>query len=263
MKTITLRVILQYISRYGVFWTAGFLARYALARGTFEFRLPGYGARVFRARKGTSDVRVFNQVVVRRSYDLPVALNDVSVIVDAGANAGYASLFFANAYPDAYIIPIEPDESNFKALTENVRSIKKAEPFFGALWSTKTRLSIQNPNAPKTAIRVGEGDDGLVPTITIPEIVQKHGRIDILKIDIEGAELELFAADTKWLDDVRCLIIELHDFMRQGTSMSFYRALYDRTYEQHISGENLIILFPEKPRAGGTATSGAKAGALA
>lgn len=38
------------------------------------------------------------------------------VIVDAGANIGLASLFFANKYADAKIIAIEPEEHNFKIL---------------------------------------------------------------------------------------------------------------------------------------------------
>ena len=243
MKTITPWVVMQYIKRYGPLWTAGFLSRYALAGSNLEFRVPGYGKQTFHARMGTSDVRVFNQVVLRRSYELPFRLDNVRHIVDAGANAGFATKYFGRHYPGATIVAIEPDSSNVEILRRNIAEIPGAEAFKGALWHTKTKLSIQNPNAPKTAIIVGEAGVPDVDTVTVPELVRKHGRIDILKIDIETAELELFSApDVSWLKDVRCLIVELHDFMRKGCSMALYGALAGRKFEQHISGENLIIL---------------------
>lgn len=243
MKTITPWVALQYTKRYGPLWTAGFLLRYACAGTRLKFRVPGFGAQWFFARMGTSDVRVFNQVVLRRSYELPFRLDHVRYIVDAGANVGFASKYFARHYPEAAIVAIEPDASNFEVLQANLAELPRAEAFKGALWHTKTKLSIQNPNAPKTAIIVGEAGVPDVDTVTVPELVRKHGRIDILKIDIETAELELFSApDVSWLEDVRCLIVELHDFMRKGCSMALYGALAGRKFEQHISGENLIIL---------------------
>lgn len=252
MRTITPYVMLQYCRRYGVFWTIGFLVRYFTHSGIFSFRVPGYGAWIFRARKGSSDVRVFNQVVLRRSYLLPIQLPPVRFIVDAGANAGYSALFFANAHPDASILAIEPDQSNFEMLCSNVRNaVGRISTFHGALWPVKTRLRIQNPNAPKTAIMVGKPADnsGDVPTTTVPEIIRERGFIDILKMDIEGAEIEIFASeDLAWLDQVGCLIIELHDFMRAGCSMAFYRAICSRRFSQHISGENLIIRFENQRR---------------
>lgn len=246
MKTITPYVVLQYLRRYGVFWTLGFLIYYASHSGLLTFKVPGYGAWQFHARKDSSDVRVFHQVMLRRAYHLPVKLPPARFIVDAGANAGYASLFFAQAHPGARILAIEPDRSNFDTLCANAKEAGRIECFHGALWPVETRLSIQNPSAPKTAIMVGApgNNDGDVPTLTVPGIVARHGFIDILKLDIEGAELELFAhPDLSWLDHVGCLIIELHDFMRAGCSMAFYRAIAGRSFQQHISGENLIVVF--------------------
>ncbi len=205
------------------------------------FRVPGYAA-AFHARKGLSDVRVFNQVVLRRAYVLPFELPGVRFIVDAGANVGYASRDFARMFPAARILAIEPDASNHEILRRNLSALPRAEAFLGALWHTLTRLSISNPDAPKTAIMVGEGADPTVATLTVPEIIRRHGPIDVLKMDIEGAEKEVFsAADLSWLDQVRCLIVELHDFMREGCSVSMYRALAGREFQQYVSGENLII----------------------
>jgi FkbM family methyltransferase len=252
MKTITAYVILQYCRHYGVIWTLVFLTRYLTQSGTIAFTVPGYGACRFQARKGTSDVRVFNAVILRRSYRLPVELPDVRFIVDAGANAGYSVLYFANAYPQARILAIEPDQANFAMLSENVKPLGRVSVFQGALWHVKTKLSIQNPDAPKTAITVGAGDanSGTVDTLTMAGIIAEHGHIDLLKIDIEGAEKELFEdPNLGWLDHVGCLVIELHDFFRLGCSMAFYRAISRLEFVQYVSGDNVIILFKKTRQA--------------
>lgn len=253
MKTITFRVFLQYVHHYGIGWTIGFVLKYLTNSGMMEFTVPGYGSLQFKARKKTSDVRVFNQVIMRRSYQLPIDLPDVRFIVDAGANAGYSVLYFANAHPQAKILAIEPDQSNFAMLSENVKPLGRVRAFNGALWHVKTKLSIQNPDAPKTAITVGasEADSGTVETMTMAGIVAEYGHIDILKIDIEGAEKELFEdPNLGWLDHVGCLLIELHDFFRIGCSMAFYRAINRLEYSQYVSGDNVIIFFQKHRNAG-------------
>jgi hypothetical protein len=64
-------------------------------------------------------------------------------------------------------------------------------------------------------VREGEG----TPTITVPGLMQQFGleTIDVLKIDVEGAEREIFAA-CDWMDKVRFLAIELHDRFWPGCS---------------------------------------------
>ncbi len=43
-------------------------------------------------------------------------------------------------------------------------------------------------------------------------------KIDILKVDIEGAEMQLFSANTEWLNQVDCILIEVHDSLIPGAS---------------------------------------------
>jgi hypothetical protein len=63
-----------------------------------------------------------------------------------------------------------------------------------------------------------------------------------VKIDIEGAEAELFSANTEWVDQTPLIIIELHDWLlsRQGISRNFLRCVssLDRDFV-HI-GENIF-----------------------
>jgi hypothetical protein len=75
-------------------------------------------------------------------------------------------------------------------------------------------------------------------------IQHNYQSIEILKMDIEGSEKDLFDHNTdKWLSRIKFLIIELHDTMRPGASMSLFKALSPYNYSTSISGENLIIQF--------------------
>jgi len=56
------------------------------------------------------------------------------VIVDAGANIGLASICFANKYANATIIAVEPEQSNFELLEENVAPYPNIVPVQAALW---------------------------------------------------------------------------------------------------------------------------------
>jgi hypothetical protein len=69
------------------------------------------------------------------------------------------------------------------------------------------------------------------------------GELLIAKIDIEGFESDLFAADTDWIDQTTVLIIEPHDWMLpgQGSSRTF-RAAMGPEFDMLVSGENLVFV---------------------
>ena len=68
-------------------------------------------------------------------------------------------------------------------------------------------------------------------------------KLDILKIDIEGAEHELFKNNyDTWLPNTRCLIIELHDRMRNRSSQNFFKAISKYDFSYSHQGENLVFI---------------------
>jgi methylase of polypeptide subunit release factors len=69
-------------------------------------------------RNGTKDLSVLKQVFVERQYDFPLPKAPIS-IADAGTNSGLLAVYFANRYPGASVIAIEPEDSNFKLLKRN------------------------------------------------------------------------------------------------------------------------------------------------
>ena len=64
--------------------------------------------------------------------------------------------------------------------------------------------------------------------------------IDILKVDIEGAEKEVFSDTSKWIDRVGSLIVETHDHMKPGCSQSVHSATRGFHHEWR-RGENLYL----------------------
>ena len=84
--------------------------------------------------------------------------------------------------------------------------------------------------------------------ITITEILKNsgHNQIDILKLDIESAEKEVFSSGyEEWLDNVNMLIIELHDRFKDGCSDAFYSAIKKYDFKKYQKGENIFLIKKE------------------
>ena len=174
-----------------------------------------------RCRPQSSDLEVFQQIFVSREYRCldDVEIND-GLIIDCGANAGYASAYFLSRYPACDLIAVEPDAANFAILKANVSPFGgRCRALHTALWSHPTSLSMSEQTAgegkewARQVREAGPGDQGTFEALDIGTLLagSKHSRIAILKIDIEGAEAEVFARNfSHWLDKVDNLVIELH-----------------------------------------------------
>ena len=201
-------------------------------------------------RSGTSDNNVFNQVIYREEYNIKYKL-DPKVIVDCGANIGLATVFYANKYPDATIIAIEPEAANFQLLKENTKHYKNVHCLQAGVWNKPTHLEIIDNNYGSWGFMIEERNESTNNTIkatTIDEILKQFNleEIDILKMDIEGSEREVFEKDTEnWLPKVKVIVIELHDGMRMGCSKSFFKSLEKFNYKIRPHRESLICYLSE------------------
>lgn len=168
-------------------------------------------------RYDTSDRSVYEQVFVEKQYEFP-ELDNVEFIIDAGANIGLASVYLLTKYPKAQVIAIEPDPENLAIAELNLRPFgSRCHLIEGAIWHTSSSLSIQRSDQGHWATSVSEETnrgDSKVQGFTINEITSRFGfdKIDLLKVDIEGAELPLFRdGDTTFLQKTRCCAVECHD----------------------------------------------------
>ncbi len=185
--------------------------------------------RSVKIRLDATDKQVFEQIFIDEDYALPIE-RQPRFVIDGGANVGYGSIYFANRYPDADIVAVEPDPSNFKVLCENVKGYPKIRPLKAAIWKERGLLHVDN-SLGSWACTVSElRSDQMLDTnqpsysdaLTLDDICIRSGQdnIDILKLDIEGAELEVFSAPCQfWLARTDVIIIELHDRMKPGAPM--------------------------------------------
>lgn len=204
----------------------------------------------FVLRNHSSDVHIYKKVFMDNEYDFNVT-KPPEVLIDAGANIGLASIYFANKYPNAKIIAIEPEESNFQLLQKNVEPYKNVVPLQAALWNENGKINLVDPGFGHWGFMT-ESNDGDknsqgsqchdVASLTIDKIMDDYGfdKINILKMDIEGAEKEVFSDSSKWISKVDALIVELHERMKKGCLRSFYNGSngFDSEW-QH--GENIYL----------------------
>jgi len=168
-------------------------------------------------RPGTSDLRVFRQIFFKREYRCLDDLHDARLVVDCGANVGYASVYFLSRFPNAEVYAIEPDAGNAAFARRNLA------PYGGrvrlreaAVWSAPGSLRIERKGLGSEwgiEVRPCDVDEGDVEAIDLSSVIAELGnrRISILKIDIEGAEAEVFRdGPPPWLALVDAIVIELH-----------------------------------------------------
>ena len=218
--------------------------------------LKGFGKVHFRARE--SDLDSLRQVFVSREYDIrPPALAErvhakyrsiidsgrKPVIVDAGANIGAASIWFARTFPDAAIVAVEPHPANAGMLRMNVDGLENCIVVEAGVGAEPGRASLSQDMG--WAVRTTRSVNG-VEIITLDDALARvpEGETFIVKIDIEGFESDLFASNTSWLDKCFAVIIEPHDWLLTGqmSSRTFQETMAGHPFELFILGENLLYV---------------------
>ncbi len=225
----------------GLYPAVHYLTTHAL-RGLLPSRRPfrlysRYAAHALWCRPGTSDIQVFGQIFIDREYRCLDDLTAADLILDCGANVGYSAAYFLTRFSAAKLIAVEPDPENFALLERNTANFgQRATCLRAAVWPHEGPLRLSEATAgagrewARTVHAATAEDPQSVRGVTVPSLLRDSGceRISILKIDIEGAERELFAAgDYRWLARVDTIVIELHGprcreaFMRAIASDNF------------------------------------------
>ncbi|MEM7466768.1 MAG: FkbM family methyltransferase [Pseudomonadota bacterium] len=204
----------------------------------------------FVLRNHSTDVPTFHQIFVNREYNFRVHSRP-AVIVDAGANIGLTAIYFASKYPNAKILALEPEPSNYQLLVKNSGPYPNIIPIQAAVWDQSGEIDLVDPGSGHWAFRTQRDDLSAgaayspthkIPSLCVPDLMAAYdlNAIDIFKIDIEGAEKEVFNDTAEWINSVRSIIIELHDRFRPGCARSFYNGSngFDTEWRR---GENIFL----------------------
>ena len=208
-----------------------------------EISVPGLPDSVA-IRSGTADASTFEKMFVWNDYDLEYP-DGVRTVIDAGANIGLSAVFFANRFPDATIVAIEPERQNFELLRRNTVGYPRVIPLHAALWSEDTTLHLANPTDRVDSYRFDPSTgEQPVPAFSVASILDRFGMAaaDVLKIDIEGGETAVFTRGGAWIDRVRMFVVELHGAEAEAAFTAATSRLDARRYRR---GENEIVIVEE------------------
>lgn len=201
----------------------------------------------FFLRNNKTDAGIFKQVFIDKQYEIPIHF-EPQTIIDAGANIGLAALYFAGKFPHAKIVALEPDTENFELAKKNTQNNSRIIMLQKGVWDKETYLEIVDDTVSKDAFMVKESKertDNRIEAITLDAIMQQQGwqGIDILKIDIEGAEKEVFSGNYQnWLPYTRIIFVEVHDGMKKGASKAVFNAISKYNFSFSMKHENLIFI---------------------
>jgi FkbM family methyltransferase len=257
-RTTAIRILLRLMPESGfhplldvntVGWpvTAHKLKNALGARSSGPLRIQSRLARYPLSARGgkSSDLHVFRQVFQFEDYAYLRHIQAPRLILDLGANVGYSSAYFLSRFSEAKVIAVEPDPDNYALCRANLAAYgERALILQGAVWSARCQLALARGvpgDGSEWATRVmqadGKAGEVLVESWDIESLLELGGggAVDILKVDIEGSEWEVFGSECmQWLPRVRNICIELHG---EQCKQRFFDALKEFDYELETSAE--------------------------
>ncbi len=171
-----------------------FLRRYVWRGGTYPAVIPirtRRGGRLEVTVHSAEDMQTINEIFFRNDY--PVR-GDEKVVVDFGSNIGISALWFLSSAPGAFAYLYEPVPRNIERLKRNLAPFEGRYALAEAAVGTSTGMvsfgiedsgrygGIGRPTG--RTIEVPCADSNAI----LADILERHDRIDILKIDIETME---------------------------------------------------------------------------
>lgn len=186
-----------------------------------------------------------------REYQIEFEYNgkDINYILDCGANIGLFSLLYAKKYPDAKIIAIEPEPENYKVLLMNIKDNSRITAIQNGVWYKESGLKIIPRDTGAYGFMVQEcvHEKAEVNGISINKLIKQYGfpSIDILKMDIEGSELEVITNDSSvWLKKTKIIILETHERIKPGSEKVIENKLCKSHFiEGKRNGENRVFYY--------------------
>lgn len=216
-------------------------------------------------RWSQSDELAVEQCFTQAQYDMPsgphgilienlyreiVASGLQPLIIDCGANIGASVTWLSARYPEAHIIAVEPAGENFDLLRRNCAGLD-VDLRLAGISSTDGRAYLYNPSGTPMDFRTTSDQRGVeIELVSIGSLLASKPASAytpfLLKIDIEGAEKNLFDGDTDPMNRFPLIILEPHDWLMPGqqTSQEFFRFHAAAGREFCMKHENVASIVP-------------------
>jgi FkbM family methyltransferase len=164
---------------------------------------------------GMSFCSSYRSIMQREVYRFDSKIDDPTII-DCGANVGVSIVYFKRLYPRARIIAFEADPEIFATLQRNVaRSPWDDVALINkVVWTGAGDVEFWREGS--DAGRITHGDFGrTVPRVRLPAVRLRDfldSPVDLLKLDIEGAETDVLLDCANRLTNVGAVFVEYHSF---------------------------------------------------
>ncbi|HZS43458.1 MAG TPA: FkbM family methyltransferase [Blastocatellia bacterium] len=172
---------------------------------------------VFKFADYKSFLLLFEEIFINLEYYFPDE-KPPAFILDCGSNIGMATLFFKLIYPNSRVIAFEPDQYAFSCLQENIEknhwtdvkaynvalsdSVGQTTFFIDPARPGSLDMSTIQERMPKASVKVST------------DILSKYvnGQVDLVKLDVEGAELTILEelVKTGKLKSIKRIVLEYH-----------------------------------------------------
>jgi FkbM family methyltransferase len=160
-----------------------------------------------------TDLAVAREILLEDEY-AALPIRPPRLLLDLGSHIGFSILYFRSLYPEARIIGVEPDPSAFQCLKANTTSLDQVEIHQLAMTTVDETVPFFPAKQPWISSLHGGGESGAVmvqgrrlDTLLDDLAIET---VDLLKIDIEGEEIEVLRASQR-LEDVGAIVGELHE----------------------------------------------------
>lgn len=195
----------------------------------------------------SSFIGQYNEIIKKEIYCFKTQY-EKPYIIDCGANIGISLIFFKIKFPNAVIVAFEPDPRVFQLLSENINNFKFSNITLinKGVWDKDGKVKF-----------FGKGDDsGKIVEANLPNqdyfeievaslrpFLQK--KVQLLKIDIEGAEFEVLQDISDLLYNVEKIFIEYHSKINEEQKLhKILEILSSNGFRYYIEGTTIFSLNP-------------------
>jgi FkbM family methyltransferase len=186
-------------------------------------------------RPGSEDAATVTNTVVRGEWGAFSAPAAPRWMIDAGAYIGDTTAYFLSRFPTLRALALEPNPASYALALENLRPYgERAVVLNAGLWGTEGSAHVAGEFT-----HAAIGPTGIeIRTVDVPALLRQFSidHVDILKMDVEGAECSILSADPgAWLPKVSLLLLEIHG----PTAMSVVRPILEAAgfrLRRHRSG---------------------------
>ena len=186
----------------------------------------------------------YKQIYVDKCYQFSAASKE-PVVIDCGANVGLSALFFAQSFPKAKILAYEADADIHQCLSTNVKQLSNVDAIHKAIWTNNAGVQIRAEGADGGAVSITDAARTInVPSVSLSDVLAQHTTIAMLKMDIEGAEVEVIRSVKNDLHKCENIFIEYHSFTGQPQHLHELLSILANNNFRYYVKEEVVLSQP-------------------